>query len=235
MTYGVSFVKPMAKKAPTETRVPLNRERVLRAAIVLADEGGIEALSMRKLAQRLGVEAMSLYNHVANKDEILNGMVDLVVQEMDVAPDGDDWKAVLREIAVSAHQVLLRHRWACSLIMSSGVSQAKLQQMESMLSALRQAGCSADLTHHAYHALESHIVGFTLWQVSLRLPASHEELARLGREFLRELPQEDFPHLTEHIVQHLDPNDDHSGAFEFGLDLILDGVERLRDAGAART
>ncbi len=214
-----------------EARLPLSRDRVLSAAIALADEAGIESLSMRKLGQALGVEAMSLYNHVANKEEILNGIVDIVLGEFELpAPGGADWKAALRRTAMSAYEVLIRHPWAASLVLSaSGVSQARVRYMESILRTLRQAGFSAEMTDHGYHALESHIMGFTLWEVGMDL-GSREDLAGLATEFLQALPREKLPYLAEHIEQHLKPRrPDDEGEFAFGLDLILDGLARIRE------
>ena len=218
-----SRTKPIA-----ETRVPLSRERVLAAAIDLADAHGIESLTMRRLAQELGVEAMTLYYHVANKGEILNGIADLVVGEIALPSPGAEWKAALRTTAISAHEVFLRHRWAASLVLSSGDSRSRLRYMNAILGTLREAGFSAELTDHAYHALESHIVGFTLWVVGMDL-GSREELASLARSFLEALPRDELPHLAEHVEQHLQPRRaDDEGDFVFGLDLILDGLERLR-------
>ena len=212
----------------SETRRPaLTRDRVLSAAVELADDGGLESVSMRKVAAALGVEAMSLYHHVAGKDELLGGMLDLVVGEIEVPSPEHPWKEALRRSAISAHEVLVRHRWAAGLMMSAGVGPARLGFMESLLATLRQSGFSPDLTHHAYHALDSHIVGFTLWQVSL--PPS-EELTGLAADFLRQLDVERYPYFAEHVEQHLGDSA-ASGAeeFAFGLDLILDGLERLRD------
>ena len=216
------------------TRVPLTRERILATAIIQADAGGIDSLSMRRLGQSLGVEAMSLYNHVANKDDILNGILELVMEEIALPAPGANWKAGIRASAMSAHEVLLRHSWACDLMMSpSGVSMARLRWMDSVLGTLRQSGFSVDLTHHAYHALDSHIVGFTLWLANL--PARGDDLREMAGTFLQEHPIADMPHLIEHIQYHLDEplhHDEHDeGEFAFGLDLILDGIERLRDAG----
>ena len=213
-----------------EQRLPLSRERVLHAAIALADRGGIESLSMRKLGQELGVEAMSLYNHVANKDDIEDGIVEIVLEEIDVPSDGADWKAALRQTAISSHDVFVRHRWACSLMMRRPrVSPARMHWMESVLRTLREAGFSADMTHHAYHALDSHITGFTLWQVSMPFETK-EELDELAVGFLREIPADEYPYVIEHAHQHLEPaSPDGASEFEFGLDLILDGLERLRD------
>jgi AcrR family transcriptional regulator len=211
-------------------RPPLSRERVLQAAIELADRSGIEALTMRRLGKELGVEAMTLYYYVPNKDDILDGIVDIVVSEIDVPSDGPDWKAAMRRSAISAHDVLLRHPWACGLILSSaGVRPARMRYMDAVLGGFRKAGFSAEMTDHAYHALDSHIMGFTMWET--RISAEVPDLKGAAATFLRELPVDDYPHLVEHIHQHLKERnpDDDEGEFEFGLDLILDGLDRVRD------
>ena len=215
-----------------ETRPALSRERVLEAAIALADEAGIGSLTMRKLAQELGVEAMTLYYYVAKKDEILNGIVDIVIGEIELPSPGDDWKPALRRMAISAYEVLVRHPWAAGLVLSSsGVSASRLRYMESILGTLRMAGFSAAMTDHGYHALESHIMGFTLWEVGMDL-GSREDLARTASEFLGSLNREELPYLAEHVDQHLKPRlPDEEGDFAFGLDLLLDGLERLRESG----
>ncbi len=218
-----------------EPRVPLNRERLLEAAIRLADTHGVEALTMRRLGQELGVEAMSLYNHVANKDDILAGIVDIVVSEIDLPSVSADWKMAMRLSAISAHDVLLRHRWACALINSGtgDVGPARRRYMDAVLGCLRRGGFSVELTHHGYHALDSHIIGFTLWQLSFPF-ASEEEMQDLAGDFLRELPTDDFPHLTEHVLHHLrESSDEDQSEFDFGLDLILDGLERMRSPRAS--
>jgi len=211
-----------------DRRPPLSRDRVLRAAIDLADAGGIEALSMRRLAQELSVEAMSLYYHVANKGDILDGIVDMVVGEFELPPPDAEWKSAIRMTALSAHEILVRHPWSASLVLSgSGVSVARLRYMEAILGTLRRAGFSAEMTDHAYHALDSHIMGFTLWQVGMNL-GTEEDLKDMAGQFLAQLPVEEFPYLAEHIEQHLKPGDPEDvGEFEFGLGLILDGLERL--------
>jgi AcrR family transcriptional regulator len=215
-------------------RDPLSRERVLDAAVGLADERGIDALTMRGLAQELGVEAMTLYYYVRNKDEILTGIVDRVVSEFELPSSRDDWKTAIRTTAVSAYHVLLRHRWAAALVLSgSGVSQARLRYMDAILGTLRRAGFSAEMTDHAYHALDSHIMGFTLWVVGMNL-GTDEELAALAGDFLEQVRDADMPHLVEHVEQHMKPPDPgEKPEFEFGLDLILDGLERMRDAAAS--
>ena len=198
----------------------------MHAAIALADAEGIEALSMRRLAKELGVEAMSLYNHVANKGEILAGIIDLVASEFDLPSDEEDWKTALRRNAISARDVLLRHRWANSLWMSQGGGPARLRNGDWMLRTLREAGFSKDLIYHAFHILESYVLGYTLQQ--LNFPYKGEELAGMAATFLQQLPADAYPDLVEHIQQHLEPDDEETGGFEMGLDLILDGLERAR-------
>jgi AcrR family transcriptional regulator len=216
-----------SKPRTSRGRAGLSRDRVLQAAVALADESGIDALSMRRLAKELGVEAMSLYNHVANKDDILDGIVDIVMGEIEVPSDNMDWKESIRRSSISAYEALVRHPWACSLMMSKArVGNARMLWMEGVLRTLRKAGFSADLTHHAYHALDSHITGFTLWLVSMPFD-SREELVDLAKDFLPQVPADQYPYLVEHAQQHLaEPDPDEPSEFEFGLDLILDGLER---------
>ena len=214
--------------ATTQVRTPLSRDRVLRAAIDLADQSGIESLSMRKLGQRLGVEAMSLYNHVANKDDILNAIVDIVESDIELPSADADWKSALRRTAMSAHDAFERHPWAASLTLSTtGDRPARWRYMNAILGCLREAGFSAGTTDLAYHALESHISGFTLWAAQLQVDET--DLPDLAEKFLADLPVDDLPYLVEHMHQHMRERDpDEQGAFAFGLDLILDGLERLR-------
>ena len=225
----------------TGRRTPLSKERVLNAAMALADSDGIEALSMRRLAQELGVEAMSLYNHVANKGEILDGIVDLAVSEIELPSTEDEWEAAIRKCAISAHEAFLRHPWACSLVMSPGSSQigysARLRYIEWLLRRLREGGFSAELTYHAYHAVDSHVLGFTMWQLGHSAAAKSlgggQDLADLAARFVDELRAGGYPYLAEHAEQHVaaaghDDEDEDEGEFEFGLDLILDGLKRAR-------
>jgi AcrR family transcriptional regulator len=222
----------MAKRLhpPPATRTRLTRERVLDAGIALADEHGIDALSMRRLGQELGVEAMSLYNHVANKDDLLAGMLELVLGEFEM-PEAGDWKAAIRESAVSAHDALRRHPWACRLGMSPPtIVPIRIRYMEWLLARLRGAGFSERLTFHAYHTVDSHLWGFTLWEQGHSMPAG--DLADLAASFLRQFPAEEYPYLHEHVQQHISGfGRGEKSAFEFVLDLILDGLERARDAG----
>jgi len=218
--------------AKTKARVPLSRERILRAALELADANGIESLSMRKLGQKLGFEAMSLYNHVANKDDVLDGILDLVLAETSPpSPDGE-WSAALRESAISVHQALRRHPWACNLLMAPGrIRPARLRYMDLLLGRLREAGFSAETTYHGYHVLDAHIFGFSLWLASHQFSA--DQTASMVAEFERMIPIDEFPYLHEHGLQHLTEGPLHDvSAFEFGLDFILEGLARVRDAGA---
>lgn len=213
-------------KAADESRLPLSRDRVLRAAIELADAGGLESLSMRRLAQALGVEAMSLYHHVANKDDLLNGIVDIVVGEAELPSPGAPWKPALRHTAISIHEVLRRHPWAARLVLSAD-SSARLRYMEAILGTLRRGGFSPEETDHAYHALDSHIMGFSLWLVGMNLDTTVDVKA-LAAEFMERMSREHMPYLVEHAGVHLQPRrPDDEGDFVFGLDLILDGLERL--------
>ena len=220
-------------------RRPLTREKVLQTALRVADAGGIDGLSMRKLARELGVEAMSLYNHVANKDDLVDGITDLALDEIDLPTENEPWDDAIRKCAVSAHEAFLRHPWACSLVMSSRqgrrplLESPRVRYMEWLLGRLRGAGFSADVTYHAYHALDSHILGFTLWQLGhsggLRELAGDRDVAEVLAGFMRDLSEHGYPHLVEHAEQHLAaPPDDGARQFAFGLDLILEGLERAR-------
>ena len=211
-----------------ERRTPLNRDRVLQAAMKLADDGGIDSLSMRKLGQSLGVEAMSLYNHVANKDDLLDGIVHLVWGEIELPADEEDWETAIRRCAISAHDALVRHTWACNLIMSSmkGLS-SRLRYMESLMRALRRASFSPEETYHAYHALDSHILGFTLWQAGHAIDEA--KLASFMQSFWQHFPRVQYPCVAEHGELHFsEGSHKDEGEFEFGLKLILDGLKRMR-------
>src|SRR3954451_22091668 len=151
----------------TGPRVPLSRARILRAALAIADEQGIDALSMRKLAQALGYEAMSLYNHVANKDDLLDGLLDTVLDETEPPSPDEPWDAAIRASAVSVHDALRNHTWAAPLLMSAAhVRPSRLRYMDLLLGRLRAAGFGPETTYHAYHVLDGHIFGFSLWEIS---------------------------------------------------------------------
>ena len=213
-------------------RVPLTRERVLHAAVALADESGSESLSMRKLGEAVGVEAMSLYHHVANKDELLDGMIDVVFSEIDLPSNCNDWKIAMRQRAISARRVLSRHRWAIGFMESrTSPGPATLRHHDAVIGCLRQAGFSVELTAHAFSVLDSYIYGFALQERSLPFHTP-EETVVLAQDMLAQFPTDEYPHLAELAVAHvLRPGYDYGNEFEFGLDLILDGLEKTQREG----
>ena len=208
-------------------RVPLTRERVLQAALNLADAKGIDSLSMRNLGEELEVEAMSLYNHVANKDEILDGIVDLVFSQIALPSGRAGWKTAMRKRAISAHEALLRHPWAPSMMQSrSRPGPATLRHHDSVLGSLRNAGFTLVMAAHAVSVIDGYVYGFALQQINIPLQ-SREQVAAVGESILGQLAG-DYPHLAEMITKHaMKPGYDYADEFEFGLGLILDGLERL--------
>jgi AcrR family transcriptional regulator len=221
-------------KPRAEPRTPLSRGRVLRAAIAFADEKGIESLSMRKLGQKLGVEAMSLYKHVANKDDMLDGMVDVVFSEIHLPSGGVHWKAAMRERAISAREVLSGHPWAIGLADSRMTpGPANLQHHDSVIGILRTAGFSIEMAIHAYSALDSYIYGFALQEQSLPFD-TREEVGEVAETMLQQFPADTYPYLAQTIVELINKSNwEYADEFEFGLDLILDGLERLRNTPPA--
>jgi AcrR family transcriptional regulator len=217
----------------TKARAPLTRERVMRAAMALADKRGLEALTMRNLGQELGVEAMSLYNHVANKDDIIDGIVDLVFSEIALPSAGSHWKTAMRGRAISAHEALLRHPWAPSMMQSrTRPGPATLRHHDSVLGSLRNEGFTLVMAAHAVSVIDGYVYGFALQQINLPLQ-SREQVAEVGQNILLQLAGE-YPHLAEMITDHaMKPGYDYSDEFEFGLDLILDGLENA-SGGAAK-
>jgi AcrR family transcriptional regulator len=210
-----------------EPRLPLSRDRILRAALELVDDGGIESLSMRKLGQALGFEAMSLYNHVANKDDVIDGILDLVLAEGELPSPSGNWDRAVRASAVSVHAALRRHPWASAVVMAPGrLRPARLRYMDSLLGRIREAGFSAETTYHAYHVLDGHIFGFSLWEASHSY--SDADASEMMAAFERTITADEYPYLREHGEQHFaeGPHQDVS-AFEFGLDLILDGLKKI--------
>jgi len=213
-------------------RAPLSRERVLEAAVSLADAGGIESLSMRKLGEELGVEAMSLYTHVANKEDLLDGMTDAVFAEIELPSGDDDWRTAMRQRAISTHAVLARHPWATPLMQSrTHPGPATLRHHDTVIGTLRRADFSIGLTAHALSALDSYIYGFALQQTSLPFETG-EETAELAELIMGRFASGEYPHLTELTVEHvLQPGYDYGDEFLFGLDLVLDGLDRARSGG----
>jgi AcrR family transcriptional regulator len=228
----------MAARPDARKRTPLTRERVLQAAVALADERGIEALTMRNLGQEVGVEAMSLYNHVANKEAILDGAIELVVGEVleavedETLSDPGAWKAVTRRRILAAREVMLRHRWAPKVLETrSDMSPLVLRYYDGLLGLMFEGGFSADLAHHAMHAFGSRALGFTqeLYEEDADVPA--ETVSAMATQMAAE-----FPNLAEmlKVVTHDADTTlgwcDDQFEFEFGLDLLLEGLERRRDA-----
>jgi len=216
-----------AGSASATLRAPLSRERVLRAAIGLADESGIDALTMRALGRRLGVEAMSLYNHVGNKDDILDGITDLVLSDIEVPASGAHWKAAMRHRCISAHEVLLAHPWAAVLIMSRySIGPGMTRYLDATLGRLREGGFTIEGALDAWNTLDSHLYGFTLME--LNLPFEADDAPQVSAEVLPTISVADFPHVAEvigHVMQSGRRED-----FTFGLDLILDALERNLDS-----
>jgi AcrR family transcriptional regulator len=212
----------------TEPRIPLSRARILQAALELADESGIESVTMRRLGQVLGFEAMSLYNHVANKDDLLDGILDLVLAEGEPPASEGDWDASVRASAISVHDALRKHPWSAALLMTGRIRPTRLKYMDSLLGRLREAGFSADTTYAVYHVLDGHIFGFALWEAGYTLKS--EDAEKLAASVMPMLDA--YPYLREHAEQHMNEGAHHdTSAFELGLDLILEGLRELRDGG----
>jgi AcrR family transcriptional regulator len=220
-------------------RIPLSRERVLRAAVGVADESGAEALTMRRVAEELGAEAMSLYHHVANKEDILDGIVDLVVREInevvdqiDLPSQGAAWKLAVRRRVLAARQVFLRHPWAPAVFQTrTATPPAVLQYYDALLGIMRGGGISYGLAHNAMHALGSRALGFTQELFTPGAGGGDEQATAALAQMAAQLP-----HLTDMLLQAVHDNPDSrlgwcddQAEFEFGLDLILDGLDRMRE------
>jgi AcrR family transcriptional regulator len=212
-------------------RVPLSRERILRTAVALADEGGVEAASMRKIAEELGVVPMALYKHVANKDELLDGMLDVVVEEIDPAASDVDWKTAVRRRILSARRALLRHPWASQVMESrTDPTPTVLGYMDSMIGMFRAGGFSIDLTHHAMHAMGSRLMGFSQELFNDNADAPPEVEAEMYAAMADAYPSiyELVLAITHDDASVVGPGCDDQFEFEFALDLMLDGLEKLR-------
>jgi AcrR family transcriptional regulator len=218
-------VPPAAK----DVRPRLSRERVLQAAVALADESGIEALSMRKLGEQVGVEAMSLYKHVANKDDLVDGMVDSVFAELELARDEPSWRTAVRGRAVSVRTVLKRHPWAVPLMQSrTNPGPSTLGHLDALIGILRGAGFSVALTAHALSVVDAYVYGFAMQEKALPFD-SEERSTEVIEHILAAMPADEWPHLVEFSREHvLKPGYDYGKEFEWGLDLVLDGLERSR-------
>jgi AcrR family transcriptional regulator len=206
----------------------LTRERVLRAALAMADESGIGSLSMRLLGSRLGVEAMSLYNHVANKDEILDGILELVVEEITIPAVGAEWRPAMKERAVSALLAFKRHPWASALMDSRiGAGPARLRYFDAMIGTLLGAGFSLELAARSFSVLDSYIYGFGHQQRSITTNDERQDKKR-AKAFRDIMPEGVYPHLARMAELTMKNGYDADADFEFGLTLILDGLQRIR-------
>ena len=216
--------------APAERRSPLSRERVLHAAIALADEAGIESLTMRRLGEELGVGPMALYRHVANKDDLIDAMVDVVFSEIGVPSTRDgEWRTAMRDRAIAVREALIRHRWAIGIMESrANPGPANLQHHDAVIGCLRAGGFDIAMAAHAYSVLDSYIYGFAATQKNL--PFTAEDAGEMAESMLRPFAAGAYPHLTEMLTDHImQPGYDYGDEFELGLDLILDGLaERSR-------
>ena len=210
-------------------RVPLTRELVLQTALWIADQGGLESLSMRKLGQELGVEAMAIYYYFANKDELLDGIVDLVWAEIEVPVAGDDWRSAMRQRAISVHDVLARHRWAIGLMESRrNPGPANLRHHDAVIGNLRAAGFEMALVAHAYSLLDGYIYGYALTKMNLPFDAT-DDITEMAQSMLEPFPEGEYPNMVAFITEHaMQPGYDFANEFEWGLDVVLDGVERER-------
>jgi AcrR family transcriptional regulator len=223
----------MATGEPSEprSRRHLSRERVLRTATAHADAHGLEALTMRTLAELLEVAPMAPYRHVADKDDLIDAMVDAVFTEIGVPSGGGGWKSAMRRRAIAVHDALSRHRWAIGLMESRRrPGPANLRHHDAVIGRLRAAGFGIEMAAHAYSLLDSYIYGFALTKMNLPFETT-TEVAEVAQDMLGPLPANEYPNLVEFITDHaLKPGYDHGNEFEYGLDVILDGLERARDA-----
>ena len=210
-------------------RTPLDRDRVLRAAMARADEHGLDGLTMRKLGEAVGVEAMSLYNHVANKDDLLDGMIDLVFAEIDLPTADGNWRADLRRRSVSMRDALAHHRWAIGLMESRPTpGPANLRQHDAVIGCLRDAGFTIAATAHAFSLLDSFVYGYALQERGLPFD-SPEETIEVATSIMDGFGADEYPNLTAFVVDHvLQPGYDYGAEFEAGLDLVLDAIASLR-------
>jgi AcrR family transcriptional regulator len=217
---------------PKPPRTPLSRDRALRAAVELADAEGIDAVTMRRLAQTLGVEAMSLYHHVANKSDILDGMVDLVFAEIELPDDRDGWVPAMTARATSVRAALTRHRWAVGLMESrSSPGPATLRHHDAVIACCRRSGFSVEMTAHAFSLMDSYIYGFVLQEISLPFEDG-DDLGDMIDTMLPPSTADTYPYLTELASEFvLRPGYSYGDEFTFGLRLILDTLDSLRSPG----
>jgi AcrR family transcriptional regulator len=213
------------RSAEVASRAPVNRARALERALVVADSEGIEAVTMRRLARELGVEAASLYHHVRGKDEILDGLVDVVAAEIEVPSPGGNWRDVIGRRAQNTRAVLLQHPWAVSLMASRTTpGAATLSVLEAGIRAFREGGFSVQLAAHAVSAVDSYVHGFVLQEVNLPF-RDGSELAAMTGAIMEQFPAADYPYLFELTIEHvLQPGYAYGNEFDSGLAIVLDGI-----------
>jgi AcrR family transcriptional regulator len=210
----------------TSRRAPLDQASIVAAAIVLADDQGVEALTMRNLADRLGYKVMALYNHVANKDELLSLMLDAVAAEVDEPSPDEVPLTAIHSLAVSTRSAFVRHPWAPALWQQYFPGPARNDHMECLLWWLDASGLSPELAHHGFHAVNNHVLGYTLQEQGMNIPdKAAGGLNAAAEEYLAGLSSDTHPHTIAHVHQHL--NGETASSFELVLDLILDGLVRL--------
>jgi AcrR family transcriptional regulator len=214
------------------TRKPLTRKRVLRAAMAHADKFGLEELSMRKLAEVLRVAPMALYRHIANKDDLIDAMIDVVFTEIELPARDDAWRTAMRQRAVAVRDALERHRWAIGLMESRlHPGPANLRHHDAVLGNLRASGFGVEMAAHAYSVLDSYIYGFALTKMNLPFENGRGDVPDIAEGMLEPFPENTYPNLVEFITEHaMKPGYEYGDEFEYGLDLILDGIERRRPA-----
>jgi AcrR family transcriptional regulator len=225
LSSGNAKLKPT--KDGSDKRVPLSRERVLQAAIAVADAAGVRALTIRSLAAELGVKPMSVYYYFANKSEILDGIVDVVFSEIDLPTSDGDWQSVIRHRAISARRVLARHSWVIVLLESRKTpGPATLRHHDAMIGTLRLAGFSVEMTAHAYALLDSYVYGFAVQEAALPFDRK-DSVADVAEPMMQQFPVGEYPHLVEMATEHiLQPGYDFGNEFEFGLNVIFDALTR---------
>lgn len=227
-------IKSKSSKRTTRRKTPLSTEEVLKAAVRLADDIGLEAFSMRTLAEALNVKVMSLYNHISSKEHVLDGMVELVVSEIDLPSQGHDWRSAMRQRARSAHAVLMKHPWATMLFVSRlHIGPNMLRYVDATIGCLRSAGFSYPMADHAWTALDAFVYGFTLQK--LNFPLNPGDYAPAAEKFLPLIPVEHFPYLNGMSQEVIAGRHDGLHHLDLGLELLLDGLERMRSATSSPT
>ncbi len=222
----------MSDSTDTPRRTPLTRAAVIAGAVELADRIGIDPLTIRKLATHLGVTPMAIYHHVASKDEIIDGMVDQVFDEIDLPPTDVDWRTAMRARARSARHVLARHHWAAGMMETrTNPGPATLRHHDAVIGCLRAGGLSTEMVGHAYALLDAYVYGAALQEAALPFDTP-EEAATIASAMVEQFPSDEYPHLAAFTFDHvLQPGYDFGEEFEFGLTLVLDGLEAAASRG----